>query len=124
MKAIYRLNFDCGRNGSLQGIFVSEQDRIRTLIDHKIEVYFGEVLGKHSEVFGPMDEGELTMVSDNQEAIKVIEDLKLENGYNPFDYTVINFNYESWKLEDSEWTVGDLCDKLIELKLTSLREIV
>lgn len=113
-KGIYRLNFDCGRQGSLQGIFIAEKEYVKTLIENKIEVYFGEVLGKHSEVWGPMDNGELTLVSDSEDAIKVIEDLKLENGYNPFDYTAINFEFEG--IEEGDWTVLDLVKKIIEVQ--------
>jgi hypothetical protein len=113
-KGIYRLNFDCGRQGSLRGIFIADKEHVKVLIENKIEVYWGEVLGKHSEVYGPMDDGELTLVSDNVEAIKIIEELGLENGYNPFEQTAINFEHEG--IEEGEWTISDLVTKLIELQ--------
>ena len=114
-KGIYRLKFDCGRQGILDGIFIAEKKHVKVLIENKIEVYFGEVLGKHSEVYGPIDENELTFVSDSPEAIKVIEELELENGYNPFEYTAINFEHEGID-DEEEWTVQKLVEKLIELK--------
>ncbi len=114
MKAIYRLKFDCGRQGELNGIFIAEKAKVKVLLENKIEVYWGEVLGKHSEVYGPLDDGELVEVSDNVEAIKIIEELGLENGYNPFEYTAINFSHEV--IEEGDWTIDDLCDKLIELQ--------
>lgn len=114
MKAIYRLKFDCGRQGQLEGIFIAEKEKVKVLLENKIGVYWGEVLGKHSEVYGPLDDGELVMVSENEEAIKIIEELGLENGYNPFKYTAINFEHEN--IEEGDWTIEDLCDKIIELQ--------
>lgn len=48
MKAIYKMDCDCGRMGSLQGVFIAEKEHVTVLLKKKIEVYFGEVLGKHS----------------------------------------------------------------------------
>jgi len=89
-KAIFKLNVDCGRMGDLEGLFVAEKDHVEKLINDGIEVYFGEVLGKHSEICGAIEQKEITLVSDSVEAIQVIESLGLESGYNPFDYTAIN----------------------------------
>lgn len=114
MKGIYRLNFNCGRQGTLNGIFIAEKEHVKILIENKIEIYFGEVLGKHSEIFGPIADDELVFISDNSEAIKIIEDLGLENGYNPFNYTALNFEHEG--IESGEWTIKDLVQKLFELK--------
>lgn len=50
MKAIYKLNADYGRNGNLTGVFIAEKEHVAVLLENKIEVYFGEVLGKHSEI--------------------------------------------------------------------------
>ncbi len=117
MKAIYRLKFDCGRQGQLTGVFIAEKEKVKVLLENGIEIYWGEVLGKHSEVYGPLDDGELTMVSESEEAIKVIEELGLESGYNPFEYTAINFSHEG--IEEGDWTIDELCDKLIELQAGS-----
>lgn len=88
MKAVYKLNFDCGRSGSLRGVFIEEKELVDALIESRIEVYFGEVLGKHSEVCGPIEENEITLVSDSSEVISIIEWHDLENGYNPFKYLI------------------------------------
>jgi hypothetical protein len=50
MKAIYRMDIDCGRNGNLTGVFIADKDHVKILLEKKIEIYFGEVLGKHSEI--------------------------------------------------------------------------
>lgn len=87
--AVYKFYADCGRQGDLQGLFIAKKEHVKYLIESKIEVYFGEVLGKHSEVYGPIEEHEITFVSDSQEVIDIIKKFNLESGYNPFDYTAI-----------------------------------
>jgi hypothetical protein len=116
-KGIYRLNFDCGRNGVLTGIFIANKEYVKVLIENKIVVYFGEVLGKHSEVYGPIDESEITLVSDNPEAIKIIEDLGLQNGYNPFHYTGLNFKLEGRDdIDFEDMYIDEIVELIIESK--------
>lgn len=89
MKAVFKLHFDCGRSGELTGLFIAEKEQVEWLKQSKLEVYFGEVLGKHSEVFGPLDESDITLVSEDESVVKVIEDNDLENGFNPFHYSLM-----------------------------------
>lgn len=86
MKAVYKLHYDCGRMGELTGLFIAEKEDVDKLIESGEEVYFGDVLGKHSEVFGPIEECDLTLISTEENVIKLIEENGLENGFNPFDY--------------------------------------
>lgn len=84
------MTFDCGRNGCLNGVFVADTEDVETLIKHKIQVYFGEVLGKHSEVYGSVEEKEMEKMTDNQEFIGMFEQLNLSTGENPFIYPVVS----------------------------------
>jgi uncharacterized protein YdcH (DUF465 family) len=84
MEAIYKMEFDCGRMGSLSGVFVADTDAMQKLIG--TEVYFGEVLGKHSEIAGPIDEKDITLVTSDSDAVEMFKKHKLHSGYNPFDY--------------------------------------
>lgn len=83
-KGIYKFFFDCGRMGNLQGIFVADSSEVESIIG--TEVYFGEVLGKHSEISGPIEEGEITLVTEDKAAVKMFIKYKLWSGYNPFNY--------------------------------------
>ena len=87
-KAIYRLSIDCGRMGEIGGIFVAEKKAVQKAIGQ--EVYFGEVLGKHSEICGTLLSKEVEEVTDNKEAVEIFEKYKLANGYNPLDYLEAN----------------------------------
>lgn len=84
MKGIYKFKFDCRRSGSLSGIFVAGKDDVENIIGK--EVYFGEVLGKHSEVYGTIDENEISFVTDDPIAVEIFEKYNLSSGYNPFRY--------------------------------------
>ncbi len=111
-KAIYKFYFDCGRQGELEGVLISTKERVDKLIESKITVYFGEVLGKHSEVYGPIDEGDMTFISDNEEAVRVVEENNLTSGYNPFGYTSINFELDGEE-DIHDMTVHEIIDKLL-----------
>lgn len=85
-RAIYKLNIDCHRQGSLEGVFIAEKEQIEYLVNNKIEIYFGEVLGKHSQVIVTIDENEIIEVTDNEEFIKLFEQHDLSSGFSPFGY--------------------------------------
>ncbi len=113
MKAVYKMHIDCGRMGELEGVFVAGKKQVEKLLSSGVEVYFGEVLGKHSEIYGGIEDKEIKMVSDDQNVVDVIEKHGLQSGYNPFEYTSVNFDHESIGL-DEDCSVGEIIDKLIE----------
>lgn len=86
MESLYEFYWDCGRNGELEGIFLATQEKVNALIGK--EVYFGEVLGKHPEIYGTIKKEDIKLVTDNQDFLIMAFDLGvcLESGYNPFDY--------------------------------------
>ena len=79
--------WDCGRMGMLEGLFVAEESDMNALIGK--EIYFGEVLGKHSDIFGPLEERDINVKSDDpyfiEKLIEVIGGNSI-SGFNPFDY--------------------------------------
>ena len=86
-KAIYEFYWDCGRMGDVEGVFIEDTETVNKLIGKTI--YFGEILGKHSEIYGTLDEGDLTIKSDDQEFIEKCIEVFGEgtiSGYNPVDY--------------------------------------
>ena len=46
MKGLYEFYWECGRQGDLTGVFIADSESVAALLDK--EIYFGEVLGKHS----------------------------------------------------------------------------
>lgn len=86
MKALYRLKFDCGRQGCLEGVFVADTEDVKYLVKNQVSVYFGEVLGKHSEIYGPVEQKEIELITTEENVIEVVEKYGLSTGYNPFEY--------------------------------------
>ena len=86
MQNLYSFYCDCGRSGSLDGLFIATPEQVAQSIGK--EAYFGEVLGKHSEVYGTIDEGEIRLVSDDQDKVQWLKSLTGANvsGFNPLDY--------------------------------------
>ncbi len=87
MKKLYEFNWDCGRQGEIDGLFIAEEKNVKQLIGKRIS--FGEVLGKHSDIYGELEDDDLTIKSDDQDFIKKLQEIighDTISGYNPFDY--------------------------------------
>lgn len=76
---------DYGRMGELNGLFICTETEYNQSIGRK--VYWGEVLGKHSEVYHTLEADDLLIKSDDQEFItKLREVLGVTwniSGFNP-----------------------------------------
>ena len=86
-KALYVFNWVQGRGGSLDGMFVAEEQEVIDLIGKTL--YFGEVLGKHSEVQGNLHDTDVKLISRDQGLIaKLIITCKSLTmcGYNPLEH--------------------------------------
>ena len=83
---LYDFYWDCGRQGDIEGRFLATEEEVKKIVGK--EVYFGEVLGKHSEIYGVMEEGEIKLVTNNQEFLKEAKRLRIDlsSGYNPLAY--------------------------------------
>lgn len=101
-KAVYKFHFYCGRMGSLKGVFVEDERLVEQCIGK--EIYFGEVLGKHSEVYGPLEISDLTKVTDDPEIIRLIKDNDLETGTNPIDVLLCEVEYNE---KDNTYVLED-----------------
>lgn len=83
-KGIYRFYWDCGRMGDVSGVFVATDKQVKDIQGKHI--YFGEILGKHSEVYGDISDKDITLLTDDKTAVEVVDKYDLSNGYNPFEY--------------------------------------
>ena len=71
--------------GSIESIFLATQEEIDEAIG--CEVYFGEVLGKHSEIAGTLKKEDVTVITDNAEVVGIVRDhLSGGVGLNPLDH--------------------------------------
>lgn len=87
MKKLYSFSWSYPRAGCIEGLFIADDKAVAELIGK--ELYFGEVLGKHSELYGPLQKEDLTIDSEDQELIKSLKEAFGSStlcGYNPLDY--------------------------------------
>lgn len=113
MKALFKMNFDCGRMGSLKGLFIADTEDVEYLIGNHISVYFGEVLGKHSEISGEVCIDEIKMITTDENVIGIVQEYDLESGYNPFNETLCTYETEDVPDNGVEWdgcSVQDFID--------------
>lgn len=106
MEALFKMNVDCGRMGNLEGVFVAEKEDIDYMVENKVGIYFGEVLGKHSEISGYIDSDEIKLITADENVIKIFKENDIECGYNPLKQTFSIGDTDSFEEpEDSpiEW---------------------
>jgi len=87
MENLYSFHWDCGRSGDLDGLFIEEEWKVKGIIGE--EIYFGEVLGKHSEVYGTIEEGEIVKIDVPESVVVELKKAfkrKTISGFNPLDY--------------------------------------
>lgn len=85
MEKVYSFYWDCNRQGSLDGMFVADEKEVEEAIG--AHLYFGEVLGKHSEIYGTLEEKDITVLSDDPKDVEVIKRLVPKGtGFNPLHY--------------------------------------
>lgn len=87
-KALYRFRQDFGRMGELNGVFIEDAERVIEVTegDDEYMAHFGEVLGKHSDVYCELTCENVTFITDDDTTLQVVLDHDLQSGYNPFDY--------------------------------------
>lgn len=88
MNKLYNYFLDCGRMGSVEGLFIATDEMINNALGKT--VYFGEILGKHSEVSDTLKLEDLKVLSDDQDKINWLAEIvglgSTISGYNPLDY--------------------------------------
>jgi len=86
MNKLWKFHWDCGRSGEIEGLFIATEEDVKTTIG--CEVDFGECLGKHSEVYGTIDDGEITEVEVSQGTLDELYKVfgSTVSGYNPMHY--------------------------------------
>lgn len=85
MRVLVSYYKDCGRAGSVSGMFVCEKEDLSKIADKNI--HFGEILGKHSDVRLRLSLEDFEIHTDDQEFISRLAGYvggESISGYNPF----------------------------------------
>ena len=83
MRAVYKFYADCGRHGNLEGIFVAEKHLIDKMLRLKPTIEFGEVLGKHSDIRGQIEDDEIELLTEDSVIVDFFESNNISSGHNP-----------------------------------------
>jgi hypothetical protein len=83
---LWKFYWSCGRMGDLDGLFVATENEVKQAIGR--EAYFGEVLGKHSEIYGTLEEKDITKVELDSETVEKVKNILGDtwSGFNPIKY--------------------------------------
>lgn len=85
MKTLYRFHWEMSRSADIVGLFVSDAATIAKVIGK--ECRLGESAGKHSDVSGPLEECDLTVLTTDQDFIEKAQEYGLVPvGFDPLDY--------------------------------------
>lgn len=82
--ALWRFHWPMGRQGDVEGVFVATHGEIKAALG--LRVYFGDILGKHSDVHGMLEEQDLTMLTDDPTGVASFQRYVRSTGYNPLEY--------------------------------------
>lgn len=76
---LYLVKFDFGLNYAfgewLEILSEEELQKVKNFIADRKKVNLGEIEGKHSEVYGPLESRDYKIISEDQEKIKVFKEL-------------------------------------------------
>lgn len=86
-KKLWKFQWDVPRMGTVDSTFVATQSEIDGAMGSR--VYFGEILGKHSEIYGTLDPEDLEVLSEDQDEIAIFERTVGSTGHCPLDYIEI-----------------------------------
>ena len=86
MNKLFIFNWDCGRDGELESLFIATQEEVDAAIGK--ELFFGEVLGKHSEVYGTLESDDVNEIDVGEAVVAALLEKMGASvcGYNPLMY--------------------------------------
>lgn len=86
MNKLWKFEVDFRRMGELEGLFIATAEEIEALEGKN--VYFGEVLGKHSDIDVDFTRNMVTCLEVGEEAIAALSEHvgMTISGYNPLEY--------------------------------------
>lgn len=108
-KYLYEFTLDCGRQGYIESVFIATEEDVKSIIGKR--VYFGEVLGKHSEIECTLKKEDFRKIEGvSQNTLVELEDIfpqacdyndvTIISGHNPFEYLEEEYEDEDEDDED------------------------
>ena len=79
---LYKFFWEFRRFGIIEGLFIANYSDI----PFDKELFFGEALGKHSEISGTLKYEDITLISEDKDFIDRFITIVGDFGYNPIEY--------------------------------------
>ena len=99
---LYQYYEDCGRMGSIEGLLILTDEQVAKYKEHSHNLYWDELLGKHSEGHFDFSDETLTVIDIPEDVVKILLD-KIGNVLSgPFDLEYFDEMIEEAKEEDYE----------------------
>lgn len=83
-KLVWRFVVDLGRMGRLDSVFTAEEDAVFDAIGKR--VYFGEILGKHSDIDLDLRSEDFVKLCEEPQMVEAFERFSFACGYNPLEF--------------------------------------
>lgn len=97
---IVSMSLDYGRCGKVKGVFLVSKEDFELAKKLNPQVYFGEILGKHSEVYCDFNEISFEVKTEDQEKVNALIEMDMHSsGYDPFEYL---------EMHSPEWREGEV----------------
>ena len=84
IKALWKFNMSYGRSFYHQSLFIATKEEVEDMYGKGL--YFGEIAGKHSEVFfDSIDAEAFEFITSSALVISIFKEHDLETGHNPLE---------------------------------------
>lgn len=85
-KYLWKFSWYMRRGGNVEGLFVASEKEVKDIIG--MDVYFGEIHGKHSEVYGVLSRTDFNKLEISPKTVAEVSEYLGEtwSGYNPIYY--------------------------------------
>ncbi len=60
-QTLYRFYWDVQRHGEIESLFIADDEQVAAVLG--MDIYLGEVLGKHSDISGTLDAEDLLIIT-------------------------------------------------------------
>jgi hypothetical protein len=115
VEGLYQWSASFGRMGDLSGIVITTPKELK--IRAGADVYFGEVLGKHSNVWYEFDPSDFRLITNKPHEMDALKQLpNLLSGYDPIEALGLRCPLcKKWDRYWEDWQLG-MCDDCISAR--------
>ena len=119
--AVYKLTETYERQGDIGAVFVADVNHVNYLVQHSINIDYGEYFGRFSEVIVQLKENNTCLISTDLNVLELVTKHDLICGDNPlsfysrdFDHSCLKANATAQQKDDCDnWSVQQWLNYLL-----------